>query len=212
METKTCSKCGCQKPVNEFPIKENRCRQCKSEYQRKWYKEHSEQVKAYNVKWKKENHEHILEYNKEYAAKWRKEHPEQCKESVDKWRKEHPEQRREYAIEWSKEHPEYFRKHSREYSQTPQGKQCAKNYVHNRRAKIKGQKITLEEWTVIKQQQKYRCYWSRTHSRKKIFKDKELTMDHVRPLKRGGLHEASNIVASCQPCNSSKGTKLWSLV
>lgn len=31
-----------------------------------------------------------------------------------------------------------------------------------------------------------------------------LTLDHVRPISKGGPHTYANIVAACGPCNSSK--------
>ncbi len=36
----------------------------------------------------------------------------------------------------------------------------------------------------------------------------EMTLDHLVPLHRGGAHLLSNVVASCQPCNSAKGALL----
>ncbi|HXC62518.1 MAG TPA: HNH endonuclease [Nitrospiria bacterium] len=37
------------------------------------------------------------------------------------------------------------------------------------------------------------------------FSSNDLTFDHVIPKKRGGVTEWTNIVASCEPCNSEKG-------
>ena len=34
------------------------------------------------------------------------------------------------------------------------------------------------------------------------------TVDHVRPLARGGWEHESNLVPACRWCNSSKGTRL----
>lgn len=39
-------------------------------------------------------------------------------------------------------------------------------------------------------------------------KPKKLTLDHVDPISRGGLHIPSNVVAACGSCNSSKKDKL----
>jgi 5-methylcytosine-specific restriction endonuclease McrA len=33
------------------------------------------------------------------------------------------------------------------------------------------------------------------------------TVDHIVPLSKGGVHHWTNLVAACQSCNSSKGTK-----
>lgn len=40
------------------------------------------------------------------------------------------------------------------------------------------------------------------------FPQKELTLDHVRPISKGGLTSWDNIVSACNPCNSRKGNKL----
>lgn len=40
------------------------------------------------------------------------------------------------------------------------------------------------------------------------FGKRELTLDHVLPISRGGRTEWENIVAACNPCNSTKGNKL----
>lgn len=39
----------------------------------------------------------------------------------------------------------------------------------------------------------------------KVVGKKNLTMDHLVPLARGGLSAKSNIVAACFPCNQEKG-------
>lgn len=38
---------------------------------------------------------------------------------------------------------------------------------------------------------------------------KHVTMDHVVPISKGGETSWENIVASCGPCNSRKGSDLW---
>jgi len=37
---------------------------------------------------------------------------------------------------------------------------------------------------------------------------KDLTIDHVIPVSRGGRNTWENVVAACSPCNSKKGSKL----
>ena len=116
------------------------------------------------------------------------------------------DERKIQRILYIKIHRIEIQKRQRLYRQTPTGKLKSSNEGHNRRARIKG-KVTLDEWNTIKVNQKYRCYWC-----KERFKEKELSMDHVIPLSKGGLHEVSNIVAACKSCNSSKNNRIWSLV
>lgn len=40
-----------------------------------------------------------------------------------------------------------------------------------------------------------------------VFKERELTIEHIHPASRGGLLEWKNIVAACKPCNARKGNK-----
>jgi len=40
------------------------------------------------------------------------------------------------------------------------------------------------------------------------FQRTHLTMDHVVPISRGGKTEWTNIVAACNPCNSTKGNRM----
>jgi 5-methylcytosine-specific restriction endonuclease McrA len=37
----------------------------------------------------------------------------------------------------------------------------------------------------------------------------EATIDHVRPLSRGGADDQSNVVAACRPCNEAKDDMAW---
>ena len=63
-----------------------------------------------------------------------------------------------------------------------------------------GNDVTAEQWKEIKAAFDYRCaYCGR--------KMRALTMDHIIPLSKGGLHTASNIVPACKSCNSKKGER-----
>lgn len=58
------------------------------------------------------------------------------------------------------------------------------------------------------------AWWKRKRSRGichfcgRSFKPKELTMDHVVPLIRGGKSTKQNIVPACKECNSKKKNML----
>lgn len=56
--------------------------------------------------------------------------------------------------------------------------------------------LTYDEWQWILSKHGQKCSYCGT--------DKNLTMDHVFPLSKGGCHTASNVVPACRSCNSSK--------
>ena len=37
--------------------------------------------------------------------------------------------------------------------------------------------------------------------------ERAVTIDHIKPTSRGGQHEWPNVVASCKPCNNTKGQR-----
>jgi 5-methylcytosine-specific restriction endonuclease McrA len=41
----------------------------------------------------------------------------------------------------------------------------------------------------------------------KVFVQRDLNLDHVKPLSRGGHSEWTNVVTACVPCNSKKGNR-----
>ena len=90
------------------------------------------------------------------------------------------------------------------YRQTDNGKSTSLNRSHRRRTLSKNGDVRLADWKTIKSNQRNRCYWCK--------QKKKLTMDHVIPLSKGGLHEISNVVAACRPCNSHKNNKLWTII
>ena len=71
-----------------------------------------------------------------------------------------------------------------------------------RREKDKARKLRKSRWW----QQKLAacsCYYCSRH-----FKLKDLTMDHIVPLARGGRSTKDNLVACCKECNNKKKTLL----
>ena len=70
-----------------------------------------------------------------------------------------------------------------------------------RRARKRGSSentLTAAQWQSIKVHYNFRCVYCHT-------KPRQLTMDHIVSLARGGTHTLSNIVPSCRRCNSKKG-------
>ena len=52
-------------------------------------------------------------------------------------------------------------------------------------------------------QKSKRCHWC-----KELFKLKDLTLEHIIPLDRGGLDNANNMTLACAPCNHARGNNM----
>jgi len=67
-----------------------------------------------------------------------------------------------------------------------------------------GGRPSAREWAALRAEKfaeaDHRCIYCQS--------DGPLALDHIVPVSRGGSNHASNLVAACQPCNSSKGSKL----
>lgn len=99
---------------------------------------------------------------------------------------------------WRAENPDYEAKRRAEYPE----KHKAKN--HRRRALLKNAEgsFTPAEWRAKVKAYGGKCHWCG----KPI--DGNPIVEHVIPLARGGTNYISNVVPSCNPCNTAKGTKL----
>lgn len=62
--------------------------------------------------------------------------------------------------------------------------------------------IRQNKWAAIVERDGYTCMYCGS-----TFEAEWFTLDHVIPREKGGSNKSSNLVCSCQSCNSSKGTK-----
>lgn len=85
------------------------------------------------------------------------------------------------------------------YHKTENGQAVYANMRHNRRAFVKGGRVTAQEWANLVALYCGLCAYCGNGGK--------MTQDHDIPLSRGGKHEISNILPSCQFCNSKKHTK-----
>lgn len=110
MKTKACSKCGEVLPLSEFYICRSakdglqaKCKKCirkyymenrdrRRAYNRIYYKEHEEEMKANAKNRYINNKEEILVYN----AQWQKDNPDKTRAATKRWMDKHPEKAIEY--------------------------------------------------------------------------------------------------------------------
>jgi len=93
------------------------------------------------------------------------------------------------------------RRANERYSRTEKWKaKKRRDYARRRAAIVPSRPVTAEDWLEIVRQHKSRCHY--------CGKRKALTLDHVIPLSKGGLHVKENIVPACKSCNSKKKDRL----
>jgi len=167
------------------------------ENQKKYYKENKETALKRNKQWKENNLNHMIEYrkkyyqeNKEYIAEYHKEYQIKNRKRLNKISKKYYQENRERLLEYSKE-----------YRETPQGQIVKFNSHHKRKVQKKnqGNGITKEQWLDCMKFFEFRCAYSG-----QVLSKSTRSLDHIKPLNRGGEHEVWNLVPMDRGLNSSK--------
>jgi len=118
MTTRQCSKCEKVYPytLKNFPYLEGQCRTCRRAYEKRYRKEHREQIAAQQKKYQKEHREDLLAYKREYYRAHRKQRTAQQK----KYNKAHREQIKTRQKEYQRQLRLEVLNHY-----TPKGLRCA---------------------------------------------------------------------------------------
>lgn len=126
---------------------------------------------------------------REYDRKRNATNPERNRAYARAWRKANPDRHRANTSAWLAANPERVRMHSR-------------NGEARRRARIARVLATLTtaEWEAILNAADYACIYCGSR--------KQISIDHLTPIARGGDHTADNVAPACMPCNRSKGTQV----
>jgi 5-methylcytosine-specific restriction endonuclease McrA len=113
-------------------------------------------------------------------------HHERKRRDGAAYRERHREERNRKQSEYIKAHPEIA--------------YLAQERRRARKLAAPVNDLTRKQWRAIKAAFENRCAYCGEHFER-------LTMDHVRPLSRGGSHTTSNVVPACRSCNCRKGTR-----
>lgn len=104
---KICSICGKEKDEKFFVKNRNQCKDCKKDYQKRYYQENSEQLKIYQKEYNIENKEYVNGRSREY----RNEPKEHLNEISKKYQKDNKDrirkQKREYIRERRRTDPNF---------------------------------------------------------------------------------------------------------
>lgn len=204
---RACKTCGADKPLSEFPRSPTcrdgvrpECKECAAIKHRAFYEAHKEQQLAESRAWAKANPEkrkeiwqrylHVnrgrhTESNRKYALL----HHDRKLESQRKYRAAHVEQIRAKNRRWKQNNIEKRRLSGRACMATQRARQSLDTNVKP----IPPEKI-LQRFEMFRN----KCYICRIPVEH---------MDHVKPLKAGGLHLPANIRPICKACNSKKHAK-----
>ena len=99
---------------------------------------------------------------------------------------EHKDALNQQVRQWKKDNPKRVYHHN------------TKRKAAKRNAQIND--LTMEQWQEILVEHEHKCaYCGRS--------DVPMTMDHIVPLSKGGLHTKENITTACMSCNSGKKDK-----
>lgn len=123
-----------------------------------------------------------------------------------KYRKTHEDKRdrREYNRKYWQTIPTEVRlERGRNYRKTHPEKIREYNQVkrHTRRLLLEGSVLSVDRWRAIV------SHYSPDGKCLRCGEVKPLTIDHVKPVTRGGKNDAGNLQPLCMRCNSCKGTK-----
>lgn len=156
---------------------ESKCKECKAEYDKQWREDNKDKRREYD----KQYYENNREYKKQYY--------EDNKDKVKQYREKNRDKRREYH---------------KQYRATPQGQVVAFNGHHKRKVQKKkqGNGITKEQWLECMKFFGFRCAYSG-----QVLSKGTRSLDHVKPLNKGGEHEIWNLVPMDKGLNSSKKDK-----
>lgn len=196
-------------------------------YQRKWYLENQERLRAKARQRYKEKRAEILQYQKGYHLKNRQRDLRRSREHYRNNRAVYIQRSRNFyaahredilvlgkarrsakvtRIKLTPEQRKINRKRNAD-RWVKKNPRKIYGYVVARRARKRGAEIgpqnVISKWTdKIKAKPFARCYWCG-----KLVSTRKIQIDHIHALNLGGRHSADNLCVSCPSCNGKKSDR-----
>ena len=210
---KRCSKCGQEKPLEDFPKhkggkygRKSICKDCQKKYNKKWREENRERISQKSKEWYENGGKELAiaryaqnKQDPQWVEKERvrsQEKNRRVRESLPPgaWA-EYQRQYRERNIDRVRERTLAY---DRAWRAAHRNHVRARNVVRKALRKSTGQ-LSAAEWESICKKYDYRCLC--------CGQVKPLTIDHIVPITKGGLTTVDNIQPLCLSCNSKKKQK-----
>jgi 5-methylcytosine-specific restriction endonuclease McrA len=200
MNTKTCTKCQTEKSVDLFYKDRDRytsaCKQCRLTQQKQYYIDNKATVKvkraAYQKAHRPEQYEHL--------KKWRKNNIEKNREAGRRQYAENIEHRRAVKNAWREANVEKIKSIQRKYALNNPEKTAEKQQIRKVKMRSNGvYKVSKKELIKLYSSPCIACGTT-----------ERVTIDHIIPIARGGIHGIGNLQSMCLKCNASKNNRTMS--
>ena len=171
----------------------NDCKECRVKTVQLYTQQHAEAVKIYQDGYYQINRRSKLEKQNIYNAANR------IREAARSrlWRRNNLERHQSNCRRWYRANRNHaLADKKRYYKENPQ---IVKRNRVLRKARMRGATIepfTAQDWLTLLEIYAHRCAYCRVGGK--------MTVDHVVPIARGGIHGKHNIVPACPSCNASK--------
>lgn len=209
-----CFVCHQDLPESEYyDIRHRTCKKCRSEWgKNRWAKiKNDPEVKEQRSGYRLIHRDQILEGKKEYYLT----HKKRALQISKEWGKNNKDKRKLYCHRWYLKKrlldPTYFPKINQKikvwkanYTRQYRKKNRAWNIVQKLKRRLREKNgIGITEKEVLNQlkQQSNKCFYCN------IDITDTFTIDHKKPLSRGGENNKENMVLACMSCNCKKGIK-----
>lgn len=199
ISTKTCSKCGEEKPFSDFNKGSGQyglhvwCRECYRKWAAEHYKKNKDSIdekhRIYNLK----NHEKVRARQREYY------YSEEGQKKIKEYRATHREQQRKREQEWRNRNREHYRKKQNEYyhNNKDKNKEWHKKWRDSHKEQIKESAKKYREENKEKINQ---SHVKRLRS-DPVYKMKEQTRNMLRYALRSKGHHKTSRTADIIGCN-----------
>lgn len=200
---KRCSVCNMVLSAGAFSRNRNardglmaQCKACRKDSQRKYYQAHKETIKIKVAIWTA-NH---ADQKKERARKYREKHQKRIRENKREWQKAHPDSHRAASLKYRLNNPEKCYAASRNWDKRHPDR--AREVQHKRNAIKKGALAEDVRLAVLVERDGGHC--GICHE---AVLPGERSIDHIKPLSKGGQHTYSNTRLTHLICNIRRGNR-----
>lgn len=212
-QSRVCFSCGKEYPLTaEYFHKDknkrwgftHRCKSCAIEKTRAWERADPERAKQSDHNSYKK---HQAKRNAQ-SRQWAEANPDKRREIWRRSSESNIERKRESGREWARNHPER-RVNWREANPEKYGASNKRNHAKRKaRLRLAEGSFTQSDLLRLYADQDGRCAYCGITLSWQVPRD--IHIDHVQALTRGGSNNPDNLLLTCSHCNLSKGNKAYS--